>query len=444
MTSSEPKYASYSVTMETKDDIYEFKQDTPPPMPLSASRVPSLSAACSTSELCDSQTEPMQMKKDCDSSTSDKPEDLSGGGKAYDLTTLAEEKMDIGVPQSSSQAPQSSSEAPPPPAVIEGVAATSEAYSACDDEVQKKRRKEDAPPGPQSVVSSTSKSGAGAGNDGGSPKPAAEESGISNAKPVNMEVCADTTEKPAAEMPSVSSSVSPPLTSSAPGSGSSSPKVPPLKIVIPQTSEPDCKDRNKTNSARQALPYVVNSNAVAETTESSILYSSASGSQPTDSVRVTYSKLLEPLSSNGSDAVSTPERASQRVTRSTHRMQAALANVNPTNSDTNVDNYRSSGDVPEELPPQVIGLLPRKRKLRSRDPSVSMNNSNSESNHSSASSTSSHDDQPTVNCYHMYLDIRRQVRYCASFSSLTASTMNNLAYSGVSCRKMNESYRSPS
>ncbi|KAG1683625.1 Ankyrin repeat domain-containing protein 11 [Nymphon striatum] len=399
VSSTEPKYQSYFVTMESKDDVYEFKQDTPPPVSLSASRT--INPLTSVSEACDSQTELINSGKDCDSSTIEKLPINSSSSNTAKPTAEKSDVLDI-RPSSVNTNVTTDVES----------AFKSEANSAIDEEVIKKKRKESDSPVPYSLVSSTSKQSI-AGTADSVASPSCDDLN-STSKPLVVDSSADvisSSDKNISEVPSVSSSVSPPIPLNCPGScssgsGSSSPKVPPLKIVIPQSSEQDSKDKNKTNNLRQALPYVVNSTAAGDSTET-ILYS-ASNSETTDSARVTFSKLPEIQSTNSE---TTPERTSQRVTRSLHRMQAAMANVNQTGAELNNESLRNP-DLPEEPPSQNIEAHPRKRKLRSRDPNSNSGNninSNTESNQSSASSTSSHDDQPVQNSYHMFLDIRRQV-----------------------------------
>lgn len=172
-------------------------------------------------------------------------------------------------------------------------------------------------------------------------------------------------------------------------------KVPPLKIVIPTNTS------NEKLVSRSALPYVV-------------VPSSCSGdSHGGSSSGGAGSSVVGEDSSNRDKE----EERSHRVTRSSQRMQAALANSganglsSATNSSSSMTQDHSPSAVNETV--NVSGSdehqqggneapTHRKRKLRSKDgPSSSGSTSSSSSSHG--------EEQPALNCYEMYLNIRKQI-----------------------------------
>lgn len=180
--------------------------------------------------------------------------------------------------------------------------------------------------------------------------------------------------------------------------GQNLPKVPPLKIVLP----PPEQEKGKSSSSRQALPYVVSSSP-PEVCDQKEDPSTSSGPRLDDGKQVIGSSLT------------TSEERSQRVTRS----RAALASA----SGTGVCASGSGGGGSESSPGHdgsatragsrmedeegvnpVSEVHPRKRKLRPKESS-----SPDGSGNSSSASVAQFEDQPVLNCYEMYLNIRRQI-----------------------------------
>uniref|UniRef100_T1J475 Ankyrin repeat domain-containing protein 12 n=1 Tax=Strigamia maritima TaxID=126957 RepID=T1J475_STRMM len=173
------------------------------------------------------------------------------------------------------------------------------------------------------------------------------------------------------------------------------PKVPPLKIVIPTTSilEPD-KDRCRTNPSKQNLPYVV-------TTSSDSCDGKSECSLVSDNGDKENNKDEQRKDANHGGT----EERYQRVTRSSQRMAAALASANSStvHGHNSPDSYNSeshksnSGDGSFEEQTNS-DIHPRKRKLRSR-----------EGQPGTVASTSHQEDSALVNNYEMYLNIKKQV-----------------------------------
>lgn len=196
-----------------------------------------------------------------------------------------------------------------------------------------------------------------------------------------------------------------------------SPKVPPLKIVIPSGmsgSELETRERNKVSSSKQALPYVVNTTS-SETIDTDSISGSFSGEGMASK---------SDMSGKSKDESHAPEeRFPQRVTRSSQRMQAANSsgttpgqchssesihsNVVSSSSQKNDVSGESSND--EQMQIQV-DVHPRKRKLRTKDNNAAESGSQNPSCASSSSEDSQQQHQ-SLNCYQMYLNIRKQVCY---------------------------------
>lgn len=240
--------------------------------------------------------------------------------------------------------------------------------------------------------------------------------------------------------------------------GSTGPKVPPLKIVIPQQNiggDQEAGSRNGKNASTRshaALPYVVasssNSNDSADKESGSSRCTS-----PSDSAKSTDDKK----------APTTEDQRQQRVLRSSHRggpsvdrgsnnsspqLQSSSPSPAPVStvetSDTNPKPSTSTGGVTSppnqtanqepENPPNApspsasstsstkdsgsntVDLHPRKRKIRaSKDDNKQSSNTNppstsSNENTDNVPSNEVHPhDQPITNCYQMYLNIRKQI-----------------------------------
>lgn len=241
--------------------------------------------------------------------------------------------------------------------------------------------------------------------------------------------------------------------------GSSGPKVPPLKIVIPQqgmSGDQETGSRNGKNaSARNhaALPYVVlpsssNSNDSAdkesvssrctspsdsaksvdekkmsneEQRQQRVLRSSHRGGQSVDrgsnNSSPQQSSSPSPAPPASSDA-STSEATAKQTTTAAQNNNPSPANP-PATSDTdnnvNVPSPSSTSSAKESTQ-NTVDLHPRKRKIRA---SKEENKQSVSAPSSSTSSTDNADnvpsseihphDQPITNCYQMYLNIRQQI-----------------------------------
>ncbi|XP_035232790.1 ankyrin repeat domain-containing protein 12-like [Stegodyphus dumicola] len=198
--------------------------------------------------------------------------------------------------------------------------------------------------------------------------------------------------------------------------GPHSPKVPPLKIVIPSGTgslELETRERSKVSSSKQALPYVVNT-----TTSDTVDTNSESVCGPFSGEGSREGSKSEIASSKSKEDVHQPEERFQRVTRSSQRMQAAMSGGSSSqchSSETHsnlVSSSNQKGDASgessndEQMQIQV-DVHPRKRKLRAREAT----NENGSQNPSSASSSSEDSQQQhqLLNSYQMYLNIRKQV-----------------------------------
>ncbi|XP_022251520.1 ankyrin repeat domain-containing protein 12-like [Limulus polyphemus] len=201
--------------------------------------------------------------------------------------------------------------------------------------------------------------------------------------------------------------------------GPHSPKVPPLKIVLPSGSgglENDHKERSKVSSSKQALPYIVNTSS--EGGESNSPESTSGSTQPESATKENgMNYKVESSTSKGKEE----EEKCHRVTRSSQRMQAAQSNVSSTQNQnleaschssvasTSTQKSEASGETsPDEQGQHTqVDVHPRKRKLRHRDGPSDLSNQQP-----SGSAPNLQDDQQShqmLNSYEMYLNIRKQV-----------------------------------
>lgn len=236
--------------------------------------------------------------------------------------------------------------------------------------------------------------------------------------------------------------------------GPHSPKVPPLKIVIPPGSgslELETRERNKVSSSKHSLPYVVNttcSETMATTTEP------VTGSFSSD---VNKEMVKSETPSKSKEENHPPEERFQRVTRSSQRMQAAMSgsgsgntsssgggsnssnnsnngnnnngsNINPTpcssteatNSNvvtSSTQKTEGSGESSNEDQLQIqTDVHPRKRKLRAREGGNEASSQNPSSAASSSGGEDSQQQYQQLNSYQMFLNIRKQV--CMIFNKI--------------------------
>lgn len=242
-------------------------------------------------------------------------------------------------------------------------------------------------------------------------------------------------------------------------SSGTGPKVPPLKIVIPQqncANDPECGSRNgKVNSVRSQIahPYVVSSSnsndsiSTEKDTNQSRCNSPIEMMQKTGAGNASNNSQEEKGNKLGSE-----EKSQQRILRSSHRSGGHNIDRSSNNSspqlqshspspgaitDTSDKNINlsntlnvqtpnqtletdSSGIIPslsnisspsmKDIQSNSVELHPRKRKIRtkheenfvkSQPAAVGTETNNTYDNHPH--------DHPFTNCYHMYLNIRNQI-----------------------------------
>lgn len=239
--------------------------------------------------------------------------------------------------------------------------------------------------------------------------------------------------------------------------GSSGPKVPPLKIVIPQqgmSGDQETGSRNGKNASNRnhaALPYVVasssNSNDSAdkesvssrctspsdsaksvdekkmsneEQRQQRVLRSSHRGGQSVDRGSNNSSPQLQSSSPSPAPATtgdpSTNEVAPKQTSTATPNNNPSPAN--PPVPDTESVPSPSSTSSTKESTQNTVDLHPRKRKIRASKednkqsvsaPSSSTSSSNNDNNDNVPSNEVHPHDQPITNCYQMYLNIRQQI-----------------------------------
>ncbi|XP_057657516.1 ankyrin repeat domain-containing protein 12 isoform X2 [Diorhabda carinulata] len=159
-------------------------------------------------------------------------------------------------------------------------------------------------------------------------------------------------------------------------------KVPPLKIVIPQTTGSEQESgvgRNGKNSSQrlhQALPYVVPSSTNTEPTTE----------KETNSV------------ANNPETPATTDKEEKKE-------DADDADEAQSNAETETSTATASAPA-APAPPPPVELHPRKRKMKQNKetappPSDSQENSTEAQVHPH--------EQPITNCYQLYLDIRKQI-----------------------------------
>lgn len=174
------------------------------------------------------------------------------------------------------------------------------------------------------------------------------------------------------------------------GDGKTDLKVPPLKIVIPQssTSEQDTgTSRNgKNNSQRthQALPYVVASSNSNDATDKEVSVTTAS---PENTATSKESDKKEPVAGQGDEQT-----------------------TNNSEAEPSVSLPSSSNSTPPAPPP--VELHPRKRKMKqSRDQANAQAQQQTvEPPESAAETREVHPhEQPITNCYKLFMNIRRQI-----------------------------------
>ncbi|GFS32906.1 ankyrin repeat domain-containing protein 12 [Nephila pilipes] len=404
ISSLHPKYQSYCVTMETKGDVYDFRKED--------ATVSSTQCVSSTSD-----NEGTGNKCEAVTSTCKEVEE------EFEKEKKVEETPDSDKPVSVEKMDTSDST----PSKVNGGRLSID-FSAKDrdcasdaekekEEVRRKRRK--------SSDSSQSRHSTNKGHKSPSSKSSQQDGHSDQRSPKTRkrgsQSSSDTESNPSdAENHSNEMNVDTTNAFNGPSAvGPHSPKVPPLKIVIPSGSgslELETRERNKVSSSKQALPYVVNT-TTADTIDTS-------GEPVSGSLLGETNREAAKLDTPGKSKEDThpPEERFQRVTRSSQRMQAAMSGSSSTSSQcnsiepsttTNVVSSSSSqkegsGESSNDEQMQIqIDVHPRKRKLRQRE----IGNENTSQNPSSASSSNEDSQQQhqQLNSYQMFANIRKQV-----------------------------------
>lgn len=394
ISTSQPKYQSYCVTMEAKGDVYDFRKDDA--IVSSTQNVTSVDDNEESGVKCEAVSSTSSKEtEDCGKEDSEVP---SGTEK-----TASVDKMDT----------------------TDSVLKTNGGRVNCDsnskekecssdvekEENRRKRRKSnDSVQSRHSTSrghkSPSSKSQPDSHNDQRSPK-ARKRGSLSSSdtesNPSDAEAASADANAEAGSFNGLSSSVSP-----------HSPKVPPLKIVIPSGTgslELETRERNKVSSSKQALPYVVNT--------------TTSDTMDTDSVSGTFSGdgASKSDTSIKKDESHPPEERFQRVTRSKAAMSGSTPGQCPNSESSHSGVVSSSnqkgegsGESSNDEQMQIqVDVHPRKRKLRTKDNL----NENGSQNPSCASSSSEDSQQQhqSLNCYQMFLNIRKQVSINRKFIS---------------------------
>ncbi|XP_055838115.1 ankyrin repeat domain-containing protein 12 [Episyrphus balteatus] len=237
------------------------------------------------------------------------------------------------------------------------------------------------------------------------------------------------------------------------------PKVPPLKIVIPQqncTNDPESGSRNgKVNSVRNQIahPYVVSSSNSNDSLSAEKETNPSRCNSPTELVQKNNSATINILQEEKNVKLSNEEKGQQRILRSSHRSgghnidrssnnsspqlqsnspsPATLndmsdKNLNLTNNNTlalqvqnqtletenvimpNLSNISSPSL--KDMQSNSVELHPRKRKIRTKheESFVKAHSTGVGSEQNNTYDIHPHD-HPFTNCYHMYLNIRNQI-----------------------------------
>ncbi|KAG8179959.1 hypothetical protein JTE90_015408 [Oedothorax gibbosus] len=395
------KYQSYCVTMEAKG----YDQDTTPNAVSSSSSTTHEEPVQSSTGVVEGADEHVEKEA---TSNNTPEEDVSKEISSSPNKDAEEEKMDtsepVAVPSKINGGGRMSADSPKE-------CPTADPTVEREEGRRKRRRSNDSAHSTRSKGSH--KSPSGKSSTQGSPK--LKKRGGSQSS-------SDTESNPS------DAEAEPPNAFGAAGAGPHSPKVPPLKIVIPSGSGSleETRERSKVSSSKQALPYVVNTTS-AESAESGG-GNDSSTSDKSESVGAVKTPPADGgTPSKSKDDAHPPEEKFQRVTRSSQRMAAMSGGAssstpetsakpasNPT--ETNPSTVTSSGSQKgdgsgdssndEQSQSMQIDVHPRKRKLRARE---SENGSQNQSSSASSSNEDSQTQQQTLNSYQMYLNIRKQV-----------------------------------
>ena len=227
------------------------------------------------------------------------------------------------------------------------------------------------------------------------------------------------------------------------------PKVPPLKIVIPQAPASSAETQEAQNvsqrsnkiSATRNHPYVVassNSNDGTGSDKDGRGHSPSADSSKSDDTGKPTGKSKEPRilrssrkdakddrgsnnSSPNPPASSTPSPANQNTESSSGNdaensqpSTVASTSASSTTTATVTSSTSSTQNTPQTAQQQQnpVDLHPRKRKIKasSREPASAADIKDSNSKDGSEKTEPVHPhDQPFTNCYQMYIDLRKQI-----------------------------------
>ncbi|XP_064466869.1 ankyrin repeat domain-containing protein 11-like [Ornithodoros turicata] len=336
-STASPKYQSYCVTMEARGDVYDLngKKDELP-----TSTTSSALHDDSTAEVVSSSSPHCAAESSSEATDTHETSSMTANGSAPDLHS-----DETATEESTRKRRRSSND-------------SSNGGSSAPASKQRSRGDKGHPRGPEMDSNVPKKRGGTSSSD---------------------------TESAQSEVENDADQVAMQAESSNGGSGQvtagSSPKVPPLKIVLPPSSGGNLEaveiagtsggKERKVSSAKQALPYVV---STAESVDGS---PESSG---------------EPAEKERRREETTAERC-QRVTRSSHR--AALGH----DEDGVSEEGHNTSDV-----------HPRKRKLRTREEHSSNATPSSVAVPQQVQHQGEEAAQPAMNGYQLFLNIRRQVQ----------------------------------
>ncbi|XP_066256045.1 ankyrin repeat domain-containing protein 31 [Euwallacea similis] len=256
-----------------------------------------------------------------------------------------------------------------------------------DEENKKKKRKEDN----AKEGGKTTQRGQNKGQSSG--KQSVVSSGKSGSAKTNCVAAADKKSPEDSPKPTSNNSSSDAEAegSSNSGDGKTDLKVPPLKIVIPQSASSEQEtgtSRNGKNSSQrshQALPYVVASSNSNDSTDKE---TPAGGSSPEALNGLKDGEKKEPQNAQSDEQVSEQKQEPEP--------SASMST--------------STTPVPPPPAPAPVELHPRKRKMKQREQAQVQQQAadNGESSTEARGEVHPHD-QPITNCYKLFMNIRQQI-----------------------------------
>nr|CAH7741625.1 unnamed protein product [Callosobruchus chinensis] len=285
------------------------------------------------------------------------------------------------------------------------------ASSGNDDESRRKKRKDETT---KEGKSGTQRStGQGKGQNSKQSSAAQNKSGSSSSS------------KGSADKKSPCSSPKPTVSDAETDDGKTDLKVPPLKIVIPQTTSSEQEGPTGRNSksssqrAHQALPYVVASSAggngdASEKDQSAT--SSSEGAATTTSKneekKETTNSSDEPQSHTETDTQpSTTSTTATSSTTSSSTSSSSATSVSTTSTATTTTSSSSTAPAPQ------VELHPRKRKMKQNKEQAGTTAGGGSTGTASQAEPAEPPaevqihphEQPITNCYQLFLNIRKQI-----------------------------------